>query len=299
MARSDVFTGLTEFLAVARYCSFRLAGAELGVSASAVSQAIRSLEARLKMPLFQRTTRNVAITEAGQALLGRLRPAAGEIALAVDAVSLLSGRTTGTLRLSVPRIALDTVILRVLPIFRSAHPEVVVEIEVDDASVDLAKGEFDAGIRIGEFVERDMVAVRLTSDFCWTVVASPVYLAARGAPKTPHDLVRHECLRYRLPTARTVYRWEFQSRGRAFSIDPPGRVVVNDHTAMVALAAAGVGLAYTADLVAAPRLASGELVSVLLPYLRARAGLFLYFPKGSQAQPKLRAFIDVATELLT
>jgi DNA-binding transcriptional LysR family regulator len=298
MSRTDAFAGLSEFLAVARHASFRAAAAELQVTPAAVSQAVRALEGRVGMPLFQRTTRSVALTEAGADFLARLRPAAAEIAEALDALARLRGRAIGSLRLSVPRIALDLVIVPVLPEFRRAYPDIKVEIEVDDASVDLAAGRLDAGIRIGEFIARDMIAVRLTPDFRWVVVGTPSYFAQRGRPRTPQDLIKHECIGYRFPTAKAVYRWEFVRGGREFSLDPPGNIIVNDHLTMIALAKRGVGLAYTADLVAARELACGELEPVLSSSLPKKAGLFLYFPARSQAQPKLRAFIDVATRLM-
>jgi len=295
MARTDTFTGLSELLAVAHHRSFRAAAAALHVTPAAVSQAIRALEARVGLPLFQRTTRRVALTEAGAQLLARVRPATTDITEALDALGTLRQRPAGHLRLSVPRIALDLVIYPVLPELRRAYPDITVEIDVNDASVDLIEDGFDAGIRIGEFIERDMVAVRLTPPFRWVVVGAPSYLAARGRPRTPRELTGHECIRYRFPTARTVYRWQFVRKGREFSLDPPGSVIVNDHPSLVALASRGVGLAYTADLVAARELGTGRLEAVLTAHLPTRPGLFLYFPARTQEQPKLRALIEVAT----
>jgi DNA-binding transcriptional LysR family regulator len=298
MARIDAFSGLSEFLAVADHASFRAAAAELLVTPGAVSQAIRALEERVGMPLFQRTTRSVALTEAGAAFLARLRPATTEIGEALDALATLRQRPMGHLRLSVPRIALDLVVVPVLPEFRRAYPEVTVEVDVDDASVDLMSERFDAGIRIGEFIERDMIAVRITPDFRWVVLGAPSYYAARGRPRSPKDLMSHECIRYRFPTARTVYRWQFLRKGREFSLDPPGGIIVNDHPTLIALAKKGIGLAYTADLVAARELASGELEVVLAPHLPTKQGLYLYFPAKSQSQPKLRAFIDCVVHFM-
>ena len=298
MARVDQFSGLAEFLAVAQHASFRAAGAELGVTPSAVSQAVRALETRLRLPLFARTTRNVALTEAGAALLSRLSPAASEIGSALESLGALRQRPTGTLRLSLPRIAVDLAMLRVLPAYRAACPDVTVELDVNDASIDLAATQFDAGIRIGSDLERDMIAVRISHDFRWVVVGSRAYFAAHTKPKSPQDLSRHQCIGYRRPTARSVYRWAFHRKGREFSLDPPGPIVVNDHLTMIACAKLGLGLAYTADLVAAPALAAGELEEVLAPHLPTTPGLFLYFPARSQAQPKLRTFIDVARRIM-
>lgn len=296
MARTDVFTGLTEILAVAELGSFRAAAARLRVTPAAISQAVKALETRVGMPLLVRTTRSVAVTEAGASLLSRLRPAAAEIEGAIDDLNALRSQPAGLLRLSVPRIALDLVVLPVLPRFRRAYPAIKIEVDVNDASVDLMESGFDAGIRIGSFIERDMVAVRLTRDFRWCVLGSPDYFAAHGRPRTPKDLLDHECIGYRFPSAKTVYRWQFRANGREFSVDVAGSLVVNDHLSMIALAKSGAGLAYTADVVAARELSAGTLRAVLRPYLPTTQGLYLYFPGRSQRQPKLRAFIDFLTQ---
>ena len=298
MARTDQFSGLAEFLAVARHASFRAAGADLGVTTSAISQAIRSLEARVGVPLFQRTTRKVALTDAGAALLAQLSPAANSIVEAMEAVTASRSRPSGNLRLSVPRIALGLVLWDLVPAFRAAYPDITVDLDVNDASVDLTAEQFDAGIRMGEYIQRDMVAVRLTHDFRYVVVGSPRYFRGRGHPVSPEDLTAHECIRYRFPTARTVYRWEFKKGKKSYSVEPLGGVTVNDHLSMIELACRGNGLAYTLDLLAQPALAAGTLEEVLIRHLPVTAGLFLYFPARSQAQPKLRAFIDFAKERL-
>ena len=298
MARIDQFTGLIAFLAVAEHRNFRAAAAALGVTRAAVSQAVQALERRVGLPLFQRTTRSVALTEAGEQLAATVRPASTQIGQAIEIVSARRGRPLGHLRLSVPRIAMDLAIAPVLAEFRRSYPEVTVEIDVDDASVSLADKRYDAGVRIGEFIERDMIAVKLTADFQWLVVGAPEYFARRGRPLVPRDLMQHECIHYRFPTAASRYRWEFRSHGVEFTLEPPGGVTVNDHLSLVEFARRGIGLAYTADLVAARALDSGELVSVLQTHLPAKQGLFLYFPAGAAAQPKLRAFIDTARVVL-
>jgi DNA-binding transcriptional LysR family regulator len=295
MARSDGFSGLSEFLAVARHASFRAAAAELGVTPAAVSQAIRVLEAKTGLVLFQRTTRRVGLTEAGEQLLARVRPAAAEIADAFEALTDLRDRPAGLLRLSVPRVAVPLVIETMLPNFRRAYPDVAVDIDVNDAAIDLTANNLDAGIRIGEQVERDMIAVRLTSDLRWSVLGAPAYLAAHGRPKTPEELTRHECIRYRFPTAGSIYRWEFVRGRREFSVEVRGGVTVNDGALMMTLALKGMGLIYTADLFAAREVAAGQLESVLNEFLPTSPGLFLYFPARTQIQPKLRAFIDMLT----
>lgn len=296
MARTDQFTGLTEFLAVAQCMSFRAAGADLGVSSSAVSQAVRGLEARIGVPLFQRTTRNVALTEAGASLLAQLSPAVQSVGEALDNVGSLSSRPSGTLRLSVPRIACELVLWDALPAFNAAHPEIAVDLDVNDAAVDITSGQFDAGIRMGDYIERDMVAVRLTDDFQCVVVGSPSYFDLHGRPASPKNLLDHKCIRYRFPTARSLYRWEFVTGKRIYSVEPQGPVVLNDHLGMIEIARRGGGLVYTLDLVARSLLASGALEAVLSRYLPVTPGLFLYFASRSQVQPKLRAFINFMTK---
>jgi DNA-binding transcriptional LysR family regulator len=294
LARRNSFAGLSEFLAVAEHKSFRAAAAELQVTPAAVSQAIRALELRVGLPLFQRTTRRVGLTEAGNLLVSRLHPAATEIAESLEALGELRERPSGLLRLSVPRIAVPLVIEPLLPEFRRAYPDVSVDVDVDDASIDLAAQGFDAGIRIGEQIDRDMIAVRLTGDFHWSVLGSPAYFAARGRPTTPEELIHHECILYRFSTSRAVYRWEFIRDGREFSIDARGGIIVNDGFLYHALARSGTGLIYGAAAAVEAELRDGRLERVLESYLPVTPGLFLYFPARAQMQPKLRAFIDAA-----
>jgi DNA-binding transcriptional LysR family regulator len=296
VARTNMFSGLTEFIAVAECGSFRAAAAQLRVTPAAVSQSIKNLETRVGMPLFLRTTRSVALTEAGLQLQSRLRPASREIADALTEVGDMRDRPAGLLKLSVPRIAIDLFVVPVLPGFRRAFPEINVELDVNDASVDLASNGFDAGIRIGHFIERDMIAVRLTPNFNWCVLGSADYFEAHGKPRRPEDLIRHECIGYRFPSAKSVARWQFHRKGKTFSVDAAGDLIVNDHLTMIALAKTGLGLAFTANLVAAKELKSGRLQAVLQPFCRSNRGLYLYFPARSQSQPKLRAFIDFATK---
>ncbi|MGK9264871.1 LysR family transcriptional regulator [Sinorhizobium meliloti] len=295
--RSDPFSGLSAFLAAAEAGSFTSAAARLDVSPAAVSQAVKALEARLGTPLFIRTTRHVGLTEAGAALLARLSPAASEIIAAVEDAAG-TGEPTGLLRLTVPRMAVPLIIEPVIPALRRAHPKIAVEVAVEDATVDLPGRGFDAGIRIGEYIERDMVAVRLTRDITWSVVASPAYLAEHGTPDVPEDLPMHQAVRYRFPRSGAVYRWEFERDGRAFSVDPSGSLIVNDSALLVSWACAGLGLAYVADIAVAAELGERKLVRVLEPFLPTTQGLFLYFPRRAQAQPKLRAFIDLAKQVL-
>lgn len=295
---TDPFAGLAAFLAVAETGSFTAAAARLGVSPAAVSQTVKALENRLGTPLFLRTTRRVGLTEAGAALLIRARPAAAEILQALETAGEMGEEPAGVLRLTVPRMAVPLVIEPVIPVLRRAHPKVAVEIAVEDAAMDLPAHGYDAGIRIGEMVERDMVAVRLTRDIVWSVVASPAYLAARGTPQQPEDLTQHDAIRYRFPTSGAIYRWEFERDGRTLTVDPPGSLVVNDGALLISFALAGLGLAYVADIAAEEEIEADRLRPVLQPFLPRSPGLFLYFPRRASIQPKLRAFIDVMRTVL-
>ncbi|MBD9495537.1 MULTISPECIES: LysR family transcriptional regulator [unclassified Ensifer] len=295
---NDPFSGLREFLAVAEAKSFTAAAATLGVTPNAVSQTIRALEARLGLQLFVRTTRRVALTEAGLAFLKRVRPAATEIADAYELLGDFRDRPMGNLRLTVPRMAIPLVLTPLLPRFRQAYPDVSVEVSIDDAAVDITEHGFDAGMRIGEAVERDMIAVRLTPDITWAVVGSPSYFVKHGRPSTPEDVTRHEAVRYRYPGSGTIYRWEFEREGRDVSVDAPGALTVNDFQMLMEMAEAGTGLAYLPDLSVRDAVASGRLERVLEAYLPTSPGLFIYFPAKAQTQPKLRAFLDLAAKVM-
>ncbi|MGN7881100.1 LysR substrate-binding domain-containing protein [Ensifer sp. 22460] len=242
-------------------------------------------------------TRRVALTEAGSAFLSRVRPAASEIADAYELLGDFRDRPMGNLKLTVPRMAIPLVLTPLLPRFRQAYPDVSVEISIDDAAVDITERGFDAGIRIGEAVERDMIAVRLTPDITWAVVGSPSYFVKQGRPQTPEELTRHEAIRYRYPASGTIYRWEFEREGRDFSVDVPGGLTVNDFQMLMEMAEAGTGLAYLPDLSVRDAVASGRLQRVLEAYLPRSPGLFIYFPAKAQTQPKLRALLDLAAKV--
>jgi DNA-binding transcriptional LysR family regulator len=298
MRSVDPFSGLTEFAAVAETRSFTAAAARLGISPAAVSQTVKLVEARLGTPLFIRTTRRVGLTEAGAALYARIAPATAEVTAALDAASALANEPAGLLRLTVPRMAVDLVVTPVVQVMRSTYPKVSIEISVDDNAVELPENAFDAGIRIGEYIERDMVAVRLTKDIQWSIVASPAYFDRRDRPETIEDLIDHDAVGYRFPASGSIYRWEFEREGRPLSVDIPSSIIVNDGTLLVSLAKAGLGLAYVADIAVTNEVNAGVLIPVLTEFLPQSAGLHLYFPRHAQRQPKLRAFIDVAKQVL-
>ena len=295
MPRNDAFVGLTEFLAVARYGSFRKAANGLGVTPGAVSQAVQGLERRLGVPLFHRTTRSVALTEAGERLLGRVGPAAGAITESLDELLQMGAQPGGTLRLLVQRFAIPHVIEPVLPRFRREHPGVRVEITVEDDHGSLVGAGYDAGVRIGEYIDRDMVAVRVSLPFRWLVFGAPGYFKTHGRPKVPEDVARHECIRYRRPEVGDIYRWEFERKGQALAIDPQGSILVNDAGLLRALARQALGLIYTATLSVARELEQGTLEPVLERFSPAQDAIFIYFPRASRNQPKLRAFVESCT----
>jgi DNA-binding transcriptional LysR family regulator len=288
-----LFDGIPPFLAVARERSFTRAADSLGITPTAVSKAIRQLERRHGVVLFQRTTRSVALTEAGEALLAQVQPAADQIVAALEVLDGYQDRPTGALRLTLSRAMMTLLVEPIVADYRRLCPDVTLELSINEGIVDLASGAFDAGIRQGESVERDMVAVRLTPEMTWSVVASPAYLDKAGTPETPEDLARHEGILYRFVTSGQLYRWEFTEGAREFTVAMKGRLIVNDWASLLTFARQGLGLAYVMESEARADLAAGRLRSVLQDYLRPSAGAFLYFPERMQTQPKLRAFIDL------
>lgn len=288
-----MFDGLALVLAVERHRSFTQAARALGVSAAAVSQSVRAVERRLGLPLFQRTSRRVALTEAGRAFCDRVRPAAHQVAEAHEHLNGFRDRPVGHLRLTAPRIALGAVLQPLLARFRSEFPDISLEVSLDDAAVGL-EGDFDAGIRFGAHVDEDMVGVRLTPDVRWYVYGAPSYFARRGRPRTLEELRGHECLIFRYPKSRALNRWELMRGRRVVAVEVPGHVVVDDSQSLIAMAVQGMGLTYAADLIAQPDVAAGRLEPVLERHGRRTPGLYLYFPRRMQSQTKLRAFIDLA-----
>lgn len=290
------FDGVRAFLAVAELNSFTAAAARLGVTTTAVSKAVKLLEARHGAVLLRRTTRSVALTDAGAALAGMLRGAVAQIDDAFATLHASNGRPSGTLRLTMPRALGALAIAPLAERFRQRCPDVTLDIALDDGAVDLVAAGFDAGIRLGQSVARDMVAVRLSADLRWSVLASPAYLARSGRPDTPEALTAHQSLRYRFPASGALHRWNFVRDGQPFQVDTGGGVIVNDTTLIRQFALAGMGLAYLPDMEAAADIDAGRLERVLAPFVPTSSGLFLYFPVRTQHQPKLRAFIDLARE---
>ncbi|AMN40122.1 LysR family transcriptional regulator [Rhodoplanes sp. Z2-YC6860] len=289
--RQGALDGVEAFLSVARHRSFRKAAAELGVTPSAMSQAVRALEARVGAALFIRTTRSVGLTEAGERFLSRAKPAFEELVAASSAARDLGQRPTGLLRLTVPRGVVPVLLEPLIASFCQAYPEIEVEIAASEQSVDLAAEGFDAGIRMGQFIAADMVAVPLTPPFRLTIVGSPGYLSRKGRPKRPDDLRQHACLRMRRSNGALAH-WSFDDNGRPIEVAVSGPFIANDVPTMLGAAVEGLGLAQVPGPTAAGLVKAGKLVRVLEPFAPTTPGVFLYYPDRRQVLPKLRAFIE-------
>ncbi|MED5596325.1 LysR family transcriptional regulator [Janthinobacterium sp. P210006] len=283
---------LTAFAAVARLRSFRKAALERGVSASALSHALRALEERLGVRLLNRTTRSVTPTEAGQQLLARLAPAMREITDALLDLSTLQDVPAGKLRLNVPRPAARLLLAPMLAQFVARYPRVQVELVTDDGMIDIVRDGFDAGIRFGEHVAADMIAVPVGAPQPFVVVASPAYLATHGAPSTPRALLGHACIGRRFPSGRQ-YAWEFGQAGEGVSIAVGGPLVFDDDELMLRAARDGAGLAYVYEADARADIAAGRLVCVLERCLPPPPRYFLYYPSRRQMPSVLRVFVDM------
>lgn len=293
----DLLHHLPIVAAVARLRSFAAAAAELGLGASAVSHSVRLVETRLRIPIFARTTRSVSLTEAGEAFLARAMPALDQIHEAVEATQALKGRVTGTLRLNAPRVAITMILTDVLVALAERHPDLVVEVTSDDGFVDIVGAGFDAGIRLGEALEEDMIAVRLTPELRFIIVGAPDYLAGRAELRTVADLRAHNCIGYRQLSRGGAYPWDLLDEGRNVAVAVSGTARVTDPYFAIELALAGVGLAYVMEPMVRQHLRAGALRWVLPSAATREEGVFLYFPPRQAETPKLRAFIDVAREI--
>jgi DNA-binding transcriptional LysR family regulator len=289
--RQGALDGVEAFLSVAQHRSFRRAAAELGVTPSAMSQAVRALEARVGAALFIRTTRSVGLTEAGERFLLRAKPAFEELVAASEVARDLGQRPAGLLRLTVPRVVVQHLLGSLIASFCQAYPDVEVEIAASADLVDIAAGGFDAGIRQGQFIEADMIAVRLTPAHPLAVVGSPDYLRRRQRPELIDDLRRHACLRMRRSNG-SIAPWSFVNGNEAVEVIVSGPFIANDMPTMLGAAVEGLGLAQVPKPIAAELLRAGKLVHVLERFAPMAPGVFLYYPSHRQMMPKLRAFID-------
>jgi DNA-binding transcriptional LysR family regulator len=290
MLENDL-SALSAFVVVAEERSFTRAGKRLGVSPSAMSHAMRGLEERVGVRLLSRTTRSVAPTDAGQDLLAQLRPALSEVHVALDRVAGLRKKAAGRVRLLVPRFAAGTVLAPKLGEFAHKYPEVVLDVTTNDSRMDIVAAGFDAGIHFGEYIERDMIAVRVSPDHRPAIVGSPGYFQSYAKPKSPRDLLRHRCINFRHGDAG-LYRWEFEKGKKCLSVGVNGPLIVDDENLVRQAALDGVGLAFLSEERVVPYLESGALVRVLESWCQPYPGFFLYYPSRRQQPAALSALIE-------
>jgi DNA-binding transcriptional LysR family regulator len=280
------------FLAVARDRSFTRAAAKLGVSQSALSHTIRGLEARLGLRLLARTTRSVAPTEAGERLLRALGPRFDEIEAELAELSELRDKPAGTIRITSGEHAAEAILWPALAKLLPRYPDIKVELNIDYGLTDIVAERYDAGVRLGEQVAKDMIAVRIGPDFRMAVVGAPSYFARRPKPKHPQDLTAHDCINIRLPTYGSIYAWEFEKRGRALKVRVEGQLVFNNIALRVNAALAGLGLAYLSEDQVQEHVAEGRLVRVLGDWCPPFSGYHLYYPSRRQAAPAFALLVE-------
>lgn len=288
---------LSSFLAVARRRSFAAAARDLGVSPSALSQSVQQLEARVGVALLTRTSRSMALTDAGQRLLENAGPGVEQALEALKTITARPGEVTGRVRLSVPGAAVPLILKRLVPKFIERYPQIDLDIRVENRFVNIVAEGLDAGIRLIEAIDRDMVHVRLSGPCRVVVAGAPSYLKRRGTPEKPTDLLQHDCLCFRWAPDSEPWAWELERGKKTWRVPVRGPVITNDRELIRALALGGTGLLYTLDAVIADELARGRLRVVLEQYAPVVPGLFLYFPSRAQVSPALRAFVAVAREM--
>lgn len=289
--------GIEAFLRVAERRSFSAAASDLGVSPSAISQTIKGLEARVGAPLFMRTTRSVGLTQAGEMFFERAAPAYSGLTEAYEAARNLGNRPAGRLRINLMRGAIQPLFEPIIAGFCDTYPEIELEIYADDALSDLNAGGFDAGVRMGESLEADMIAVRLSGAFRFVAVAAPAYVERYGMPQRPEELRTHRCVRMRLSSG-AMLPWTFVDGNREFDVPVTGPVIVNDFAGIMVAVRSGIAMGMVAEPVVHEHIERGDLKLVLGDFAPSSAGLFLYYPSRKQVMPKLRAFIDYAREYL-
>jgi DNA-binding transcriptional LysR family regulator len=285
------FSALITFVAVAEERSFTKAAKRQGVSPSAISHSMRALEETLGVRLIARTTRSMALTEAGEQLLERLRPALNEIGESLRAISGSRGKPVGRVRLLVPRLATSVIAPKLGEISRQ-YPDLVLDITSDDTRRDIVAEGFDAGIHFGEYIQKDMIAVRISADFRPAIVASPEYLKSHPIPKLPRDLLQHRCVNFRHGAAG-LYRWEFEKGRKSVSVAVNGPLIVDDTALVLRAALDGVGFAFLSEHDLTSYLADGSLISVLQDWCQPYPGFFLYYPSRRQQTQALLAVISV------
>lgn len=288
-------SGLQLFAAVARHLNFRRAAIELGMSAPALSERVRDLEHRLGARLFNRTTRSVALTEAGRHLLDRISPALSDIGAALDELGGDEGRVTGSMRINGPSPALQLRLAPLLVEFMGLHPDLRVEVIVDEGFIDIVAAGFDAGVRYGESLQQDMIAVSLGAPQRFCIVGSPDYFARHGRPRTPDELADHPCFNHLFPRGNTL-RWEFEKDGVVATFSPDNRLLTNDPELRMAAARAGLGLSGTFEEYCQADIDAGRLEAVLEDWCPYFPGPFLYYPERRLMPAGLRAFVDFIKE---
>jgi DNA-binding transcriptional LysR family regulator len=291
MARTEL-NDITAFLAIARDGSFTRAAARLGVSTSALSQTVRNLEARLGLRLLARTTRNVAPTEAGERIIQAIGPKLEEIDAELAALTALRDKPAGTVRLSAGEHAAEMILWPAVHKLLPRYPDITVEIVIDNGLTDIVAERLDAGVRLGEQVARDMVAVRIGPDLRMAVVGAPEYFKGRKRPCTPQELTEHNCINLRLPTAGGLYAWEFEKGGRALRVRVEGQLVFNTATMTVNAALAGAGLAFVPEDRVRGHLDEGCLIRVLADWCPPFSGFHLYYPSRRQPTPAFAVLVD-------
>jgi DNA-binding transcriptional LysR family regulator len=294
----DLLQHLPVILCVGRHRGFAAAAAELGMSPSAVSRAVRMVEDRLGVPLFARTTRSVSLTETGARFIAGVAPALTDIARTVEGLTAERGEVTGLLRIDSPRIVLDMALTQILAKLARQHPRLTVEVRTGQTSVDIVAQGFDAGIRIRRAIQQDMVTTRLTGSFKVILVASRDYLDARGTPASITDLHQHNCIGIRSVVSGAIFDWELIDRKKPTTMKTSGTALVTDMTEALSLALSGVGIAYVVEPLARRYLREASLEWLLPQAAVEHDGLFIYYPRRASLAPKLRAFIDVAKKTL-
>jgi len=291
MARSPI-DDLQAFLAVARERSFTRAAAKLGVTPSALSHTIKGLEERLGLRLLSRTTRSVSPTEAGERLLRAVAPHFDEIEAEIAALSDFRDRPAGTIRVSCGDSVVASVFRPMLRTFLAQYPDITVELAINNGFVDIVEQRMDAGVRLGEALSRDMIAVRIGPDWRFSVVATPEYFERRPPPQTPQDLTNHQCINLRLTTAGALYAWELKKNGREINVRVEGQLIFNSILPVLDAALDGHGLANVPEFMSRPYIESGELVEVLADWSPTWQGFHLYYPNRRQPSPAFTAFVD-------
>lgn len=289
---ADDFEGISVFLAIAEARNFRVAGERLGVTRSAISQSLQRLEDRVGVALVQRTTRSVRLTEAGELFQDLVRPSADQMSHAVQAIREMQARPSGLLRIATSSIAERFISGSLLADFLEAYPNIKLDITVTDDEFDIVAAGFDAGVRLGEIIAQDMIAVPVSAPQRQCAVASPAYLERRGAPQNPRELVSHTCIGWRPRPDAAPYRWEFTEGGRDFNVAVDPTFTTNDMGMMIRMARAGAGLTFGMVETFEPYFARNELVPLLEAYCPSFAGFYLYYPKRHRQPLKLRALVE-------